>query len=119
MQYVRQAGSDPSFLIEALNKASGELRRRFFGIPRDLLLEPGQGMDDTWSLLGVAVHMRDVEAGFLKQLEAIVTTRNAEIPNVDLDDIPIPADYASEDDDEVLDQVSTTTAATPTTSSGT
>jgi len=104
VQYVRQAGSDPSFLIKALNEASGELRQQFYGIPRRLLLEPGEGLDDAWSLLGVAVHMRDVEAGFLKQLEAIVSGRNAEIPNVDLDDIPMREDYEDEDDDEVLDQ---------------
>ena len=33
MRYVRQAGSDPSFLLKALGEAAGELNRAFFGIP--------------------------------------------------------------------------------------
>ena len=104
MQYVRQAGSDPSFLLKALSESSGELRHAMYGIPRHLLLEPGDGFDDAWCLLGIAVHMRDVEAGFLKQLEAIVEARADEIPHVGLDDVPLREDFEDEDEDEVLEQ---------------
>jgi hypothetical protein len=33
MRYVRQAGSDPAFLLKALGEAGGELQRAFYGIP--------------------------------------------------------------------------------------
>ena len=102
MQYVRQAGSDPSFLIKALNEACGELRHSIYGIPRSRLLQPAPAPDEDWCLMGVAFHMRQVEEGFLEQLEAILSSRNAEIPHVDLDDIPFREDYANLDEDEVL-----------------
>lgn len=101
---MRQAGSDPSFLIKALNEASGELRHTLSGVPRRHLLRYGTNQDESWCLLGVVAHMRDVEAGFLKQLEAIVDRRDAGIPHVDLDDIPMREDYEHEDADDVLEQ---------------
>lgn len=104
MQYVRQAGSDPSFLIKALNEACGELRHALYGIPRRRLLERGSGQDEDWCLLAVAVHMRNVEEGFLRQLEAVIGRREAEIPQVDLDDIPLREDYEREDEGEVIEQ---------------
>ncbi len=102
MQYLRQAGSDPSFLLKALSEASGELRQQFYGIPRRLLLEPGEGYDEDWCLLGVAVHLRDVEMGFLQQLEIILSSPEPDIPHVDLDDIPLREDLENEYEDEVL-----------------
>jgi hypothetical protein len=102
MKYVRQAGSNPSFLLKALNEVCGELRQQFYGIPRELLLEPGTGDDEDWCLLSIAVHLRDVEAGFLRQLEAVLSSREPEIPHVDLDDIPLPEDYRGADEDDVL-----------------
>lgn len=104
MQYVRQAGSDPSFLRKALNEASGELRQQFYGIPRDLLLEPGTGPDEDWCLLALAVHLRTVEEGFLGQLESILSSRLPEIENVDLDDIPLREEYEDEDAERVLEE---------------
>jgi len=102
MQYVRQAGSDPSFLLKALNEASGELRQQFYGIPRPLLLEPGEGNDEDWCLLGVAVHLRDVEAGFAEQVETVISRCEPAIPHVDLDDIPLHDDIEDEDEEDVL-----------------
>src|SRR5690242_5588664 len=61
VRYVRQAGTDPSFLVKALGEAAGELRRSLEGLPRRALLKPGSGVDEDWMLLGVLVHLRDVE----------------------------------------------------------
>lgn len=106
MQYVRQAGSDPSFLLKALGEASGELRRALYGVRRRQMLAPGTGNDEDWCLLGIAVHMRDVEAGTLKQVERILSARDRdpEIPYVDMDDIPLISDCQDVDEDEVLEE---------------
>ncbi|HEX6032627.1 MAG TPA: DinB family protein [Tepidiformaceae bacterium] len=104
MQYVRQAGSDPSFLLKALSEASGELRHCFYGASRGALLAPGDDLDDCWTLLGIAVHMRDTERGVYEQIESILTYREPEISHVDIDDIPLREDYEDADEDEVLDE---------------
>ena len=105
MQYVRQAGSDPSFLLKALGEASGELRRSLSGLRRRQLLAPARIPDDGWCLLGIAVHMRDVELGTVTQVERILMARTPEpeIAHVDLDDIPLLDDIRDEDEDEVLE----------------
>ena len=106
MRYVRQAGTDPSFLLKALGEASGEFRNALYGIPRRALTLPGEGQDDDWSLLALAVHMRDVEIGIHRQLEAIVNCRRGEpeIPHVDIDNIPFLEDVIDEDEDETLEE---------------
>ncbi len=105
MRYVRQAGTDPSFLLKALSEASGELRQCFHGARRRVLLMPGDDFDDCWSLLGIAVHMRDVERGVLGQFEEILTSpRESPMPQVSMDDVPFRPDYEDEDDDQVLDE---------------
>ncbi len=104
MQYVRQAGSDPSFLLKALSEASGELQRSFYGLsPRDLM-QPGSGVDEGWRLLGIPFHMREVEKGIIRQYETILHDRGAEIPHVDFDDIPFQEDYCEEDEEELLEE---------------
>jgi hypothetical protein len=104
MQYVRQAGSDPSFLLKALSEAGGELRRNYHGLSRRLLLAPGAGIDEGWSLLAIAVHMRDTERGVADQVDAILSRHQPEIRHVDFDDIPFAEDVRDADEDEVLDE---------------
>jgi DinB superfamily len=105
MRYVRQAGSDPAFLLKALGEASGELRQALYGLRRSVLLIPGEGQDDGWTLLALACHMRDVELGVYEQIEAILRGRGeAPIPHVGIDDIPFREDYEDEDEDEVLEE---------------
>lgn len=104
VQYVRQAGSDPSFLLKALNEASGELRQSFYGLRRRELLEPAATPDDGWCLLAIAVHLRNVERGVLGQFEAILSKRGGAIPHVDVDDIPLRDDYQDEDKDTALEE---------------
>ncbi|MBI2767510.1 MAG: DinB family protein [Chloroflexi bacterium] len=103
MQYVRQAGSDPAFLLKAMSEASGELRRCFSGLRRRQLLLPGKAADDGWTMLGIAVHLRDTELGIVGQLQAILSSREPEIANVDIDDIPFVEDYRDVDEEEALD----------------
>jgi hypothetical protein len=102
MRYVRQAGSDPSFLLKALGEASHELRQLIVGVPNRALLAPGDGLDEGWTLLGLAAHMRDVELGVNGQIETILSRREPEIRHVDVDDIPFREDYEDEDEEEVL-----------------
>jgi DinB family protein len=103
MQYVRQAGTDPSFLLKALSEASGELTRAFYGLsPRDLA-EPGCPPDDGWSLLAIPYHLRETERGALRQYQAIIAGDD-EMPHVDLDDIPLPEDLADADEDDLLEE---------------
>ena len=105
VRYVRQAGSDPSFLLKALGEASGELRHALEGVRRAGLLVPGEGRDEDWTLLAIACHMRDVELGVNEQLQAIISRRGEPpIRHVDIDDIPFRQDYADEDKDEVLEE---------------
>lgn len=104
MREVRRAGSDPAFLLKALGEASGELQRSFYGLSRRDLLKPGDGFDDCWCLMAIAVHMRDTERGVLDQLETILTRREPELRHVDLDALPLEVDYRDADDDEVLDE---------------
>ena len=87
MQVLRQAGSDPAFLLKAMREASGELRRAVEGLPRWMLLRPGTGNDEDWCLLAIAAHMRDTEAGFLGQIETIVKMPESAMRHVDFDDI--------------------------------
>ncbi len=105
MRFVRQAGSDPSFLLKALSEASGELRQALYGVRRSGLLAPGQRPDEDWTLLGLACHMRDVEMGVNEQMSVILGRRGEpEIPHVDIDDIPFREDYEDEDEDEVAEE---------------
>jgi hypothetical protein len=92
MRYVRQAGSDPSFLLKALGEAAGELHRGFFGIRERELLREGDGLDEGWCLLAIPYHLREVEQGILGQLETMLRAREPEIRHVDVDDIPFRED---------------------------
>ena len=105
MRYVRQAGSDPSFLLKALGEASGELQRAFHGLHPRQLTEPGRGQDDGWCLQAIPYHARQTERGFLGQFEAIVNSRRESvIPHVDVDDIPFAEDYEETDEEEMLEE---------------
>lgn len=104
MRYVRQAGSDPAFLLKALGEASGELQRAFYGLHPRQLTAPGQAPDDGWCLQSIPYHMRETERGFAAQFQAMLNRREPEIPNVDVDDIPFAEDYEDTDEDEVLEE---------------
>lgn len=104
MRYVRQAGSDPSFLLKALGEAAGELHRAFYGFPERELQREGDGPDEGWCLLAIPFHVREVERGVQKQVDAILSRRQAELRNVDLDDIPFREDYIEEDVEELLEE---------------
>ncbi len=101
---VREAGSDPSFLLKALGEASGELRRQIYGLSRRDLRRRGPGFDEDWSLLAIAFHMREAERGFLRQLTSMLTEHEPEIPHVDVDDIPFEEDWRDADEDELLEE---------------
>lgn len=104
MRYVRQAGSDPSFLLKALGEASGELQRAFYGVPhRELLAEAGHP-DEGWNLLAIPYHCLQVEKGVQRQLETILSSREADIRHVDFDDIPFREDYYEEDVEELTEE---------------
>jgi hypothetical protein len=104
MQYVRQAGTDPAFLLKALSEVSGEVRQALYGFRRSELLEPADFPDDGWSLMAIARHMRDVERGVLDQVSQILNRREPEIPNVDMDDIPVRDELEDDDEDELLEE---------------
>ncbi len=105
MRYVRQAGSDPSFLLKALGEASGELQRAFYGLHPRQLAAFGRGVDDGWCLQAIPFHVLQTERGFLSQFEAIVgSRRDAPIPHVDVDDIPFAEDYVETDEEELLEE---------------
>lgn len=99
---LRPAGNDPSFLLKALSEAAGEVRRAFFSLDHAALLLPGEGFDDCWCLLAVAVHLRDIERETIGQFEAMVAFRDPAIPHVDMDTPPPFESYAEEDEDDVL-----------------
>lgn len=104
MQELASAGSNPRFLLKALGEAGGELRNAFWGLsPRDLL-RPAAPPDDRWTLLGIAAHLRDTEAGIIRQLEAILSRRDGAMPTVDMDDIPLIESYAEDDAGELLEE---------------
>ena len=104
MRYVRQAGSDPSFLLKALGEAAGELQRSFYGIhERELQREAGDP-DDGWCLLAIPFHVREVERGAQAQLETIVTAHRRELKHVDFDDIPFREDFIEDDVEELLEE---------------
>jgi len=104
MRYVRQAGSDPSFLLKAMGEAAGELQRAFYGVSERELQREGTGTDEGWSLLAIPFHMRQVEQGIQRQLELMLNRSEPEIRHVDLDDIPFREDYIEEDVDELLEE---------------
>ena len=106
MQSVRRAADDPRFLLKALGEASGELRRAIEGLPPGMLLETGRGADDGWCLMSLAVHVRKVEQGTLKQVERILSSPGDRIEAVDLDDIPLAEDYDDEDEEDVFAEFS-------------
>lgn len=104
MKYVRQAGSDPSFLLKALSEASGELQRSFYGLTPRQLMTPGEGTDEGWHLLAIPYHMRETEKAIQRQYDCLLRGREADIPHVDFDDIPFPEDYREEDEEELLEE---------------
>lgn len=104
MRYVRQAGSDPSFLLKAMGEAAGELQRAFYGVSERELQREGTETDEGWSLLAIPFHMRQVEQGVQRQLELMLNRREPEIRHVDLDDIPFREDYIEEDVEELLEE---------------
>ncbi len=104
MRFVRQAGSDPAFLLKAMGEAAGELHRAFYGTPHRELQREGTNPDDGWTLLGITYHVKQVEEGVQSQLDTILTSRRAEIRHVDLDDIPFREDYIEDDYEELLEE---------------
>lgn len=102
MRELQQAGDDPSFLLKALSEAAGEVRRAFMGLDREALLRTGEGFDDAWCLLAIAVHLRDIEREMLGQFEAMLAFRDPAIPHVDMDTPPLQEGYVGEDEEEVL-----------------
>ena len=102
MREVRQAGQDPSFLLKALSEAAGELQRSFHGLRRADLLRRGEGFDDCWCLLSIAVHLRDVEEDAQEQFELMLSRREPDLHHVDLDRVPIEPEYVNEDEEEAL-----------------
>lgn len=104
MRYVRQAGSDPSFLLKALGEAAGELHRAFYGIPHRQLQREAGGQDEGWCLLAIPFHVREVERGVQAQLDVILHSRETTLRHVDFDDIPFREDYIEEDYEELLEE---------------
>lgn len=104
MRYVRQAGSDPSFLLKALGEAAGELERSFYGVPERELQRAFEHPDEGWCLLAIPFHVREVERGIQGQLDTILTSRRDELKHVDLDDIPFREDYIEEDVEELIEE---------------
>lgn len=104
MQYVRQAGSDPGFLLKAMGEASGELRRLFRGLRRSECAAYGDAPDEDWCMRGIAFHVGQVEAAVGQRLASMVRRREPDIVHVDLDDIPLRQDYAEADEDDLLDE---------------
>jgi hypothetical protein len=104
MRYVRQAGSDPSFLLKALGEAAGELERAFYGVPERTLQQGFEHPDEGWCLLAIPFHCREVERGIQRQLDTILSSRSDELKHVDLDDIPFREDYIEEDVEELIEE---------------
>lgn len=104
MRYVRQAGSDPAFLLKALGEAAGELHRAFAAVSYREWHRMGEGDDEGWCLLAIPWHVREVEKGVYKQIETILSRRDPEIRHVDFDDIPFKEDYWEEDAEELLEE---------------
>jgi hypothetical protein len=104
MRYVRQAGSDPAFLLKALGEAAGELQRGFYGIHERTLQREADSPDDGWCLLSIPFHVRETERGVQRQLETILASRRSEIRHVDLDDIPFREDFIEDDVEELLEE---------------
>ena len=102
MREVRPAGQDPAFLLKALSEAAGELQRSFHGLRRAELLRRGDGFDDCWCLLSIAVHLRDVEEEAAEQFELMLDQREPDLRHVDLDRVPIESEYLDADEDEAL-----------------
>ena len=108
VRYVSEAGADPSFLLKALGEANGELRRSLYSLPRRSLLLEGDGKDEGWCLMGIAVHLRDTEIGVAEQIETIINSPNSrtaepDLRHVDIDDIPLITDCADEDAEDALE----------------
>ena len=95
--------SSDRFLLKALGEAAGELRGLLHPLRGRRARIPGEGPDEGWCPLAIAVHLRDVERAAGQQVEAILRRPYAPIRHVDLDDIPFPEDYARADLDEALD----------------
>ena len=95
--------SSDRFLLKALGEAAGELRGLLHPLRGRRARIPGEGPDEGWCPLAIAVHLRDIERAAGQQVEAILRCPHAPIRHVDLDDIPFPEDYARADLDEALD----------------
>ena len=104
MRYVRQAGSDPSFLLKALGEAAGELERSFYGVPERELQREAEHPDEGWCLLAIPFHVRQVERGVQAQLQTILSTRRDDLKHVDFDDIPFREDYIEDDVEELIEE---------------
>ena len=108
VRYISEAGADPSFLLKALGEANGELRRSLYSMPRRSLLLEGDGRDEGWCLMGIAVHLRDTEIGVAEQIETIINAPRSrknepDLRHVDIDDIPLIADCVDEDCEDALE----------------
>ncbi len=102
---MSRAGNDPAFLLKALGEAAGEASGLLSGVPRRFLLQKGTGFNEDWCLLSLAVHLRNVEQGFVRQLDAFFEQSVPRLRHVDTGDVPIEADYRHEDEDEILEEL--------------
>lgn len=94
--------SSDRFLLKALGEAAGEVRSLLWSTTERQAREPGEGPDEGWCLLAIAVHLRDVERETSQQFDTILRRPFTPIRNVDLDDIPFPEDYAYVSIDEAI-----------------
>ena len=94
MEAMREAPtSSDRFLLKALGEAAGELQNLLWSTGERRARAPGEGPDEGWCLLAIAVHLREVERQTGEQFEAILRRPYAPIRHVDLDDIPFAEDY--------------------------
>ncbi len=85
--------SSDRFLLKALGEAAGELQGLLWPVSERRARAAGEGRDEGWRLLAIAVHLRDVERQTGEQFDALLRRPYAPVRHVDLDDIPFPEDY--------------------------
>jgi hypothetical protein len=82
------------WLMKALREAGGELYQQFYRLDeKSLRWRPGKG---DWCMKEIAAHIRDAEALYLAQIEAITQRRNPRLPHEPIECYPQERDYRSQ-----------------------
>lgn len=99
---LREERDSQSWILKALREAGNSLLSELYTLDDDDLRR--RPVEDEWSLIEIAAHLRDAEELALRQLSAAIEKPHKPLPAWDIDVLPAERDYRTADIGQVLSE---------------